>query len=91
MHTVELGSKVRDRVSGWEGTATARYEYLNGCERYEVSAHDKDGKPEGFVFDVQQLEVLAPPAAELVRRPEAVPATPQRRTGGPRSSAPVAR
>ena len=84
-HTFELGAVAKDRVSGWEGTITARYEYVNGCERYEISGSDKDGKPESFVFDAQQLEVRSPPAAGLTRQPAPV------RTGGPRTSAPVAR
>lgn len=83
-HTIELGAKVRDRVSGYEGVITARYEYLNGCERYEISAADKDGKPESYVFDVQQLEVTMPP--EITRAP-----APLKRTGGPRGTTPVAR
>lgn len=85
-HQFELGASARDRVSGWAGVITGRYEYLNGCERYEISGTDKDGKPEGFVFDAQQVEVTAAPAAELVRQPELV-----RRTGGPRDARPVAR
>lgn len=88
-HTIELGAKARDRVSGWEGIVTSRYEYLNGCERYELSGTDKDGKPEGFVFDVQQLEVIAAPEPALVRTPE--PTRRLRRTGGPQSNRPVAR
>lgn len=86
LHTIELGAQARDLVSGWEGTVTARYEYMNGCERYEVSGHDKDGKPESFVFDAQQVEVVGPPLRELVRQPE-----PVGRTGGPRGTSPVAR
>lgn len=86
MHSIELGSTARDRVSNWEGTVTARYEYMNGCERHEVSGADKDGKPEAFVFDAQQIEVLAAPHAALVRQPQPVV-----RTGGPRDSSPVAR
>jgi hypothetical protein len=85
-HTFELGAKARDRVSAWTGTITARYEYLNGCERYEISGTDKDGKPEAFVFDAQQVEVLEPPTPELTRQPAPVVAT-----GGARDSRPVAR
>lgn len=85
-HTIELGASVKDRVSGFAGIITARYEYLNGCERYEVSSADKDGKPESFVFDSQQIEVVAPPAEGLVRQP-----TPLKRTGGPRGTDPVPR
>jgi hypothetical protein len=86
MHTIELGAKVRDTVSGWVGIITARYEYLNGCERYEVSGADKDGKPESFVFDAQQIEVLSAPELNLQRQPQV-----QLRTGGPRDNRPVAR
>lgn len=91
MHTLELGSKVRDVVTGYEGITTARYEYLNGCERYEVMATDKDGKPDGHVFDVQQLELLEPPITMPRTEPVVAPAPPLRRTGGSRSSKPVER
>lgn len=97
MHTIELGTMARDTVSGWEGTVTARYEYLNGCERYEVGARDKDGKPESFVFDVQQLEVEAStgwmPAADVVTAEVVAAEQGNRygRTGGPRDDRPVAR
>lgn len=79
---VVLGARHRDTVSGWEGVATARYHYMNGCVRIELSASDKDGKPEGFVFDVQQVEPVGPPPADA-------PAAAS--TGGPRDSRPVAR
>ena len=77
-----LGEKYRDVVSGWEGVLTARYDYMNGCTRVEISGADKDGKPESFVFDVQQVErVDAPPLAVAAPRP----------TGGPRDNKPVPR
>jgi len=81
MTGVTLGERYRDVVSGWEGVATARYEYMNGCVRIEISGSDKDGKPESFVFDVQQIEAVEAPA---------VPATPIA-TGGARSNRPVSR
>lgn len=77
---IVLGEKYRDTVSGWEGIATARYEYMNGCIRIEISGADKDGKPEGFVFDVHQVE----------RVEGRVPTTPAP-TGGARSNRPVER
>lgn len=79
--TVKLGDKYRDKVSGWEGVATARYEYMNGCVRIEISHHDKDGKPESFVFDIQQIEAVKAEPVKVLRRA----------TGGPRDSTPVAR
>ena len=41
---IELGTKVTDTVSGFKGVATARYTYLNGCVRYEVTPPAKGGK-----------------------------------------------
>ena len=76
-----LGKHYRDKVSGWEGTATARYEYMNGCVRIELSACDKDGKPEGFVFDIQQIEEVEAAAVDVSSA----------QTGGPRSNRPVPR
>lgn len=60
--SIELGNRVRDRITGFTGIATARYEYLNGCIRWCIQPEglDKDGKPvEDKVFDEPQLE-LAP-------------------------------
>lgn len=55
-----LGSKVRDSVTGFEGVATAKHEYLNGCVRYSVEPPiGYDGKlPEAQTFDVQRLVVV---------------------------------
>ena len=102
-----LGVRARDMVSGWTGVLTARYEYLNGCTRYEVSGSE-DGKPKGYVFDEAQLEVLVGPrlvisrtqrdsATMLERVDPTAPSTSGRlgdsgpRTGGDQSIEPVAR
>lgn len=59
---IELGKKYRDNISGFEGVATARFEYLTGCIRYCLESGGKDGKPEEWIFDEQRLEeVEAPP------------------------------
>lgn len=77
-----LGNRYRDAVSKWEGVATARYEYMNGCVRVELSGCDKDGKPDSFAFDVEQVEpVDAPPVERSNPKP----------TGGPRGNKPVPR
>jgi len=34
--TFKLGEKVKDTVTGFKGTITARIEYLNGCIQYCV-------------------------------------------------------
>ncbi len=77
---IELGKKYRDTISGWEGVATIRLEFLNGCIRYELTAKDKDGDPKGHVFDEEQLvEVKSFEGNSIVA--ETAPAT---RTGGDR-------
>jgi hypothetical protein len=89
-----LGDKVRDVVSGWEGIASGRYEYLNGCIRWQVDGTDKDGKPDGYVFDDQQIEVVEEavvPVHPAVRAVVTPPMPAAARTGGPRGNRPVPR
>jgi len=60
-HKIELGQKVRCKVTGFEGIATSRIEFLNGCVQYCVKPkiNKKDQKmPEGEFIDQQQLEVV---------------------------------
>ncbi len=38
---INLGDKVKDTITDFEGTAVAKIIYLNGCIRYEV-------KPKGL-------------------------------------------
>ncbi|MDO8424813.1 MAG: hypothetical protein Q7S70_02640 [bacterium] len=59
---VPLGSTVRDKITGFEGFAFARLEYMNNCVRFEVQPPVKDGDlPESKVFDGLDLEVMSPP------------------------------
>lgn len=55
---VTLGSKVKDNITGFEGIATGRSEYLYGCVRVLVEPQElRDGKPiEAQWFDEQRLE-----------------------------------
>jgi hypothetical protein len=58
--TVELGKKAKDTVTGFEGIATARFTYLNGCVRIELQPPVKDGKMvDAAVFDERGLEGTA--------------------------------
>ncbi|HLD91459.1 MAG TPA: hypothetical protein VI911_10720 [Patescibacteria group bacterium] len=41
---IELGSKVKSSISGFEGTVTCRSEHLNGCNRYWITPHDRQGR-----------------------------------------------
>lgn len=63
MPTVKLGDTVRDQITGLEGVAIARHEYLYGCTRISIQPREhKDGKcVEGATVDEQQLAVLDAP------------------------------
>lgn len=52
---LKLGKKYRDSITGFEGVATGRFEYLYGCIRYCLEGIDKDGKPDERIFDEQRL------------------------------------
>lgn len=60
MSKIKLGQKVRDKVTGFTGTVTAKVEYLNGCVQYCVMPKAKEeGKlPTPEYIDVQQLEIF---------------------------------
>ena len=55
-----LGKKMRCKITGFEGIATSKVEYLNGCFQYCLKPQvDKDGKIlEGEWVDVEQLEIV---------------------------------
>jgi len=55
---VKLGQKVRDKITGLEGIATARTEFLYGCVRVLIDPEGlHDGKPiESQWLDEQRLE-----------------------------------
>ncbi len=81
MIVIELGSKVKDSITGFKGTATARCVYLNGCIQYEITSSSlKDGAPLKEWFDEGQLKVVA------VKKP--AQKAPRDRPGGPQSHAP---
>ncbi len=65
--TVNLGDKVKDLVSGFEGTAISTHHYLYGCVRVcVVSRVGEDNVfKSGEYFDEPQLEVL-----ERAKQPE---------------------
>lgn len=57
MAKIQLGMRVKDQVTGFEGIASARTEYLYGCIRIAVQSTElKDGKPvDAQWFDEAQL------------------------------------
>ena len=58
---IELGSFVRDRVSGLEGVAMAKVEYLTGCTQICIAPMGltAEGKlHEGTYLDWQRIEIM---------------------------------
>jgi hypothetical protein len=54
----QLGDRVREIVSGYEGVVSGYVEYLWGCHQVLVGRADKDGKPESEWFDIGRIEVV---------------------------------
>jgi hypothetical protein len=80
MSDIKLGNKVRDRVTGFEGIAIAKCEYLNGCVQWGIrppQGEKKDAYPEAMYIDSQQVEFVDQGIA-----------VEQRVTGGPSNDAP---
>lgn len=57
---IQLGSKVKDKITGFVGIAVARTEFLNGCVQYLVQPKIKKNNeiPEDKGIDEQSLEVI---------------------------------
>lgn len=68
---VELGSKIKDEVTGFKGIATARCEYMNGCIQYEITPTQlKDGVPQKvYWIDKQRIILLIKKESSEKKRP----------------------
>ncbi len=55
-----LGLKMKDKITGFEGIAIARTDYLYGCNQYHIKPQVvKDGATSSAVsFDYLQLEIV---------------------------------
>ena len=79
---INLGDRVKDIITGFEGIAVARTEWMFGCVRVSVQPEKlKEGKqPESQVFDEPQLEIVKRKVIEHIpAKPK-----PEARTYGPR-------
>jgi len=77
---IKLGSKVRDNITGFEGIAIARTEWLHGCARVTIQPQGlHDGKPiESHTFDEQQVELVEAHAPVVSGASSATSGGPQR-------------
>ena len=86
---IKLGSKVRDRITGFEGIVLGRTVWITGCQTVGVKGQTlKDGLPTDVQWhDEATLDVIAEPTwgpeaepvAEKPPKPIGGPATPQQR------------
>lgn len=84
MSRIELGSKVKDSISGFSGIVVGKTEWLYGCVRIGVAPDctDKDGKTiDTAWFDEGQLIVLKTRTEVEKKLKKELP---KKSTGGPR-------
>ncbi|TIL34283.1 hypothetical protein [Mesorhizobium sp.] len=57
---VQLGMRVRDVITGFEGRVTGRAEYITGCNQVLASptVGEKGEHRDGHWFDEQRAEIL---------------------------------
>lgn len=80
MRMITLGYEVKDRVSGFQGVAIGRHQYLQGCARISVQppVDEKGELPESKVFDEPDLTVIGDGVTKGLD-----PAPVRQKTGGP--------
>lgn len=67
---VKLGSKVKDKITGFKGVAVARCVYLEGCVQFEIEPLQlKDGVPQKSFWLDEPRVILIPKRKELKKRP----------------------
>jgi len=81
---MKLGSRVKDQVTGFQGIAVARCEYLNGCIQFEVKSENlHEGQPiSGQWIDADQLTLMHISPLTVLERAEP--------PGGPQDTPPGA-
>lgn len=74
---IKLGDKVKCTITGFEGIAVARTQFINGCTQFDILPKCKDkGKiPEAVSIDKQSLEVIEPPKKKPVKSSTGGPMT----------------
>ncbi len=82
--SMELGDRIRDKVSGLKGIAVARTDYLWGCAHWCIKPEGlHEGKPiPSQWFDEPQLEVVKSGVFQRDTKE-------QKRQGGPQPSPPT--
>ncbi len=81
---IKLGDKVKDSITGFEGTAVAKCDYLYGCKQFQVEGVDHDKQPKSWWFDFQRLKkVIEEPKP---KKEEYVSSQTSKYVGGPQGN-----
>ena len=82
-----VGERVKDLVTGYEGLISCRTEFLTGCNRYgvqsEVLSKDRERPQDPCYFDENQLQSLG--TAKVLQEEKV-----KKEKGGPREDTPKA-
>ena len=74
MNEIELGDKVRDVITGYEGIVVAKTEFINGCVQFGVAHRlKKNEKPDQVgepSIDAKSLEIVKKHAVRLFEEQE---------------------
>ena len=63
---IELGQEGRDKITGFKGLLTARYQYITGCDQYILTPKIVKGKCEASeVFDEGRIEIIGKGVAPM--------------------------
>lgn len=56
---IDLGDKVKETITGFQGIVVSKIEYLNGCKRYQIQSVKLDaGKIVSEWADEEQVQIL---------------------------------
>jgi len=67
---INLGDKVRDKVSGLIGTVTSRIEYLNGCIQYGIQPKVKKDATEIITWNIDENQLEKIGKTVKVKKPK---------------------
>lgn len=81
---IDLGDKVKDQITGFEGVVTGHTRYITGCDAFclQPQGLDKDGKIHDAKW-IDENRLVMVEAKAVVLDPVPVVVTPVRAAGGP--------
>ena len=70
MKQIQLGDKIRCKITGFVGIAVAKTEFINGCIQWDIlpKGDKKNKMPEATSIDNQSLEIITPKKKEKMKK-----------------------